>query len=87
MKYELFFLHIASNPKCNPKTWESYDKECCSLEEPCGLGEGDCDIDDECARDLVCGKDNCLRNGSGFNRKSDCCALPRIEGTIKLSRN
>jgi len=74
-----------SNPNCNPTTWEAYNKECCSIEEPCGLGEGDCDIDDECAGDLVCGKNNCLRNGSGFNKKSDCCAIPRVEGFGNLN--
>lgn len=74
-----------SNPKCNPKTWSSYDKECCSVNEPCGYGEGDCDVDDECAGELVCGKNNCLRLGTTFKKGSDCCELPRFEGFGNLN--
>jgi len=72
-----------TNPKCNPKTWASYSKTCCTddANEPCGLGEGDCDTDDECAGDLVCGENNCLRMGSGFKKGSDCCELPTIKGS------
>ena len=28
--------------------------EICSEDEPCGMCEGDCDSDDDCAEDLVC---------------------------------
>merc|ERR1719412_380905 len=72
-----------TNPRCNPLTWEAYDNECCSAEEPCGLGEGDCDSDDECAGDMVCGTNNCLqkrRNEKLFTPQADCCELPRVEG-------
>lgn len=67
----------ANNPKCSPTTWEGYNKHCCTVEEPCGLGEGDCDTDDECADGFVCGTNNCV----GFpNPKADCCQLPVMEG-------
>ena len=85
-KVTLSFLifQTATNPKCNPKTWASYSKTCCTddANEPCGLGEGDCDTDDECAGDLVCGENNCLRMGSGFKKGSDCCELPTIKGKV-----
>ena len=68
--------HIVGNPKCNPKTWEAYNNECCSADEPCGLREGDCDNDGECHGELVCGKNNCRQDGSGFTRQADCCQLP-----------
>ena len=46
-------------------------RECCSVFNPCGEGAGDCDEDDECAGDLVCGKNNC---GDKFTWASaDCC--------------
>ena len=49
---------------------------------PCGIGEGDCDSDDQCSGDLICGvngdnSDNC---GTGFSYWTgtddyDCCMI------------
>ena len=58
------------NPECNSATWSRYDGSCCTAQNPCGIGEGDCDRSDQCLGDLVCGKDNC---GSGFPPVADCC--------------
>ena len=64
------------NPNCNPATWSEYNSECCSVENPCGEGEGDCDFETECIGNLVCGTDNC---GPQFvydrlsTDKGDCC--------------
>ena len=44
------------------------DNGCCTKDTPCGLGEGDCDSDKECAGSLTCGDDNCPW-GDG----DDCC--------------
>ena len=43
---------------------------CCTKETPCGLGDGDCDKDEHCAKGLKCGVDNC---GKGFKYTYDCC--------------
>ena len=44
---------------------------CCTQENPCDLGEGDCDHDSECTGSLICGSNNC---GSGWsNAEFDCC--------------
>ena len=51
---------------CNPV---NNDWGCCTSSNPCGLGEGDCDNDDQCAGDLVCGTDNCAA-GAWY---MDCC--------------
>ena len=45
------------------------DQSCCTSSSPCGLREGDCDHDDECAGDLVCGDNNCAAGDSDM----DCC--------------
>ena len=46
-------------------------RECCSVSSPCKEGQGDCDTDEECRGDLVCGRNNC---GNKFDWKSaDCC--------------
>merc|ERR550519_2046997 len=45
-----------------------------SMDEACGLGEGDCDTDADCMKGLVCGTDNC--KGTGFDSTDDCCMLP-----------
>ena len=68
----IFFI-LASNPKCNPKTWTSNNvADCCTKKEPCWLGEGDCDDDDHCVDDLLCGTDNCDVR-LGFLKEADCC--------------
>jgi len=41
---------------------------CCSSEKPCGENQGDCDEDDECEGDLVCGANAC---NDAFNEKFD----------------
>ena len=64
------YLLAIGNPKCNPDTWSSYDSSCCTAENPCGVGEGDCDTDNQCAGGLVCGVDNC---GPEFPSNYDCC--------------
>ena len=44
--------------------------DCCTSENPCGLNMGDCDLNDHCMNDLVCGIANC---GAGFPVNTDCC--------------
>ena len=44
--------------------------ECCDVENPCNVDEGDCDIDDECMSGLYCGSHNCP---SGFKSSHTCC--------------
>ena len=64
------YLLAIVNQKCNPATWSSYDASCCTWNSPCGIGEGDCDTNDQCAGGLVCGVDNC---GPEFPSSYDCC--------------
>ena len=45
--------------KCNGDGDEEDIEHCCSEENPCNEGEGDCDISSDCKEDLVCGTDNC----------------------------
>jgi len=64
-------LNNTGNTRCNPKTWPKFDFECCSVDHPCGPGEGDCDTDNDCIGDLTCGHSNC---GHEFpTNRSDCC--------------
>ena len=46
---------------------------CCDR-KLCDLGEGDCDEDNQCTGNLICGQDNCI--GVGFDKTDDCCAAP-----------
>ena len=46
---------------------------CCSSDNMCGDGEGDCDHDGDCLSG-VCGTDNCV--GEGFDSTDDCCIGP-----------
>ena len=44
----------------------------CTLENPCSIDQGDCDIHDECQDGLVCGSNNCP-DSLGFHSEFDCC--------------
>jgi len=51
---------------------------CCTSSNQCGVGEGDCDDDNDCQGDLVCGQNNCQRGvGGNFEGDDDCCENPR----------
>ena len=42
----------------------------------CGIGDGDCDHDDDCSGPLVCGNNNCLKfrsAGGLWDEEDDCC--------------
>eukprot|EP01064_Diplonema_japonicum_P018702 TRINITY_DN273_c0_g1_i1.p1 TRINITY_DN273_c0_g1~~TRINITY_DN273_c0_g1_i1.p1 ORF type:complete len:358 (+),score=95.14 TRINITY_DN273_c0_g1_i1:66-1076(+) len=47
------------------------------LNKMCKLGEGDCDSDDQCKDDLVCGHNNCKtmhpNDADYYHRLADCC--------------
>ena len=49
--------------------------DCCSASYKCGEGEGDCDNDNECLGNLLCGTDNCDQS-LGFGPSYDCCIQP-----------
>ena len=55
--------------RCNPA---DTDWDCCNSYNPCGHGEGDCDSDNDCAGNLVCGTDNCAAGDHDL----DCCTTP-----------
>ena len=50
---------------------------CCSEEQPCQEGTGDCDRDSECENGLRCGVDNCQTEfadeKSNWKPYDDCC--------------
>ena len=52
---------------------------CCSNTRPCKINEGDCDTDEDCEGNLVCGSNNCPRSGYEFSSRDDCCTEPRGE--------
>ena len=54
-------------PRCHPL---NYEWDCCSIEQPCLAGDGDCDSDDECIGDLICGENNCKDDTTVYE---DCC--------------
>lgn len=46
---------------------------CCTKEKPCDVGEGDCDTNEQCRGQLVCGSNNCPKDGFNWNYGDDCC--------------
>ena len=60
-------------------------RRCCTPDNPCGEGEGDCDGtleggvndgDRGCQAGLVCGSNNCKKFGAYYHEKDDCCERP-----------
>ena len=59
-------------PVCDGSMNPFKDDDCCGHIR-CEEGEGHCKNDDQCAGDLVCGKDNCP---APFSSHLDCCMKP-----------
>ena len=54
---------------------------CCTSENKCGVGEGDCDKDADCHGTLKCGVDNC--DTRHFPVGWDCCYAP-VDGNFMI---
>ena len=66
-------------------TGRSEDYACCTKESPCQHGGGDCDMDEECAGDLVCGDTNCQDFHSAAISYNDCCTNNTQASKLKLT--
>ena len=56
---------------------------CCSSASPCNDEQGDCDTNDDCIGDLVCGISNCI--GSKYPPNVDCCTSESKGTKLALS--
>ena len=56
---------------------------CCTADNPCVVGEGDCDEDAECEAGLVCGENNC-RQVSGQSEAGPA-SLDQSEHSVSCS--
>jgi len=81
-------LEPPSGQRCSGRNFQG--RRCCTPENPCGLGEGDCDgpLDgglndghEGCKGELVCGSNNCRKFGKYFHPKDDCCDEPSTLAT------
>jgi len=68
----------AQELRCN-----GVDDNCCTKEDPCVENDGDCDYDDQCLGDLLCGEANCEWDHKGDD--DDCCF--KEEGRCKGEDN
>jgi len=71
-------------PRCRGRNFN--ERGCCSFENPCVEGEGDCEQDNDCNGDLVCGNNNCKAFGSFFHPKDDCCIKPMVTSVEAVTR-
>ena len=81
---KVLLLNICfSGQRCAGRNFNG--KRCCTPQEPCGFGEGDCDGPGDgggndghagCRGELVCGSNNCRKFGLFYHEKDDCCDLP-----------
>merc|ERR1711872_362147 len=82
-----WIVNVPINPplgqRCSGRNYNG--QRCCVPENPCGLGEGDCDGaldggkndgDRGCKGNLVCGSNNCKKFGLYYHEKDDCCDYP-----------
>ena len=75
------------NQRCRGRNYEG--RRCCTPENPCDEGEGDCDgpldggVNDGhagCKGNLVCGSNNCQKFGAYYHPRDDCCEKPASTG-------
>ena len=73
-----------ADQRCSGRNFQG--RRCCTPENPCDEGEGDCDGPGDggqhdgnagCKGDLVCGSNNCKQFGHYYHEKDDCCEKPR----------
>ena len=78
--------------KCSGRNY--HGRRCCTPDNPCDIGEGDCDGPGDggqhdghagCRGDLVCGSNNCLKFGAYFHPKDDCCENPDGSGGVYVN--
>eukprot|EP00092_Neocalanus_flemingeri_P004936 GFUD01005309.1.p1 GENE.GFUD01005309.1~~GFUD01005309.1.p1 ORF type:complete len:372 (+),score=74.76 GFUD01005309.1:77-1192(+) len=71
---------LASCPR-NPVI-KGLSRNCCTEDNPCGEGEGDCDTSnqDTCQSGLRCGDSNCGDFNPANYAPADCCYKPMIQG-------
>ena len=50
----------------------SIEEDFCTVENPCGINQGDCDSNDACLDGLICGFNNCPPS-LGCDSEVDCC--------------
>ena len=72
-----------SGQRCSGRNYQG--RRCCTPENPCDEGEGDCDGPGDggqhdghagCKGALMCGSNNCKKFGAYYHEKDDCCEQP-----------
>jgi len=61
-------------------------RHCCNSKRPCGVGEGDCDTDEDCGNGLKCGKRNCAQFRPENFAGADCCYNPWAQLLLTKAR-
>ena len=64
-----YFYEVKGNPDCVRSSFWGWPKSCCTPENPCIIGQGDCLYDDGCLGDLKCVRNSCPSSLLG----ADCC--------------
>ena len=70
--------------RCSGRNYQG--RRCCTPENPCDEGEGDCDGPADggghdghagCIGELLCGSNNCKQFGAYYHGSDDCCERPQ----------
>ena len=64
-----YLYEVTGNPDCVRSSFWGWPKSCCTPENPCIIGQGDCLYDDGCLGDLICVRNSCPSSLLG----ADCC--------------
>jgi hypothetical protein len=67
------FILIADGiERCSGGTQDQVGS-CCTATKPCEVNQGDCDDDEQCKGNLVCGENNCEPKFTWTD--ADCCVV------------
>merc|ERR1711934_353782 len=78
------FMSFSMNSACLSDKIRATDFGECTMSNQCGVGEGDCDSDEECSGALICGNNNCFTDGSEISAAADCCYDPPTSTTTTI---
>ena len=78
MSFFIFHFLMQTEKLVNQECGEgaSSSNNCCTPDNPCDVGMGSCNGNEDCVGSLICGDKNC---GTAFLKDDNCCEVNKID--------